>query len=194
MLEQEAIKAGVTAEEYKQFIAYVGGFYGNMSNYHSFGAFKFVPENSPTSFKKILFSNPLYNDPDAFYKEAVDSLWPQLEEEIFNIDKPYTQLNFPEDGGVTGYFGRNVTKVDLETAKSICDAEGLDVLNTRVFKKEEGHLVISIGSINKEKTKKDCKHTDDKTTYDLIFGEFSGYLEEANVYMKEALKYAANDN
>lgn len=87
-----------------------------MSNYHSFGDMKFIPELSSEKFLAVLKSNPLYNDSEAFYKQVVDDLWPQLEKEIFNIEKPYTQLNFPEDGGVTGYFGRNVTKADLDVA------------------------------------------------------------------------------
>jgi hypothetical protein len=32
-LESAALKAGVTKDEWSQFIAYVAGFYGNMSNY-----------------------------------------------------------------------------------------------------------------------------------------------------------------
>ena len=91
----------------------MAGFYGNLSNYHSFGHNKFIPEISAETFKTILLSNPLYNDEDAFYKEVVDELYPQVETEIFNIDKPYTQLNFPEEGGVTGYFSRNMNKADL---------------------------------------------------------------------------------
>ena len=49
----------MTIQEWKNFIAYVGGFYGNMSNYHSFGAMKFVPDlPSFETFKTILYSNP----------------------------------------------------------------------------------------------------------------------------------------
>lgn len=47
----------------------------------------------------------------------MDELYPQLEAEIFNYDKPYTQINFPNEGGVTGYFGRNFTTEDLKLVK-----------------------------------------------------------------------------
>jgi hypothetical protein len=57
-------------------LAYVGGFYGNMSNYHSFGHMKFIPDLSPENFKKILVSNPLYGNQDAFYREVIDELYP----------------------------------------------------------------------------------------------------------------------
>jgi hypothetical protein len=63
-------------EQYKNFIAYVGGFYGNMSNYNSFGDMKFIPDVTKENFKKILHSNPLYNDQEAFYKSVIDELHP----------------------------------------------------------------------------------------------------------------------
>ena len=53
-----AEKSGVTADEWKNFLAYVGGFYGNLSNYHSFGDLKFVPQLEADKFKDILYSHP----------------------------------------------------------------------------------------------------------------------------------------
>lgn len=71
-LESAAGEAGVTSDEWKRFIAYVGGFYSNMSNYHSFGDIKFIPEVSPEKFTTILRSNPLYQDPTDYYKAYLD--------------------------------------------------------------------------------------------------------------------------
>jgi hypothetical protein len=56
------VNSGVSNEDWEKFVAYVGGFYGNMSNYHSFGDMKFIPDLTPETFKKILTSNPLYGD------------------------------------------------------------------------------------------------------------------------------------
>ena len=120
--------------EWKHFLAYVGGFYGNMSNYHNFGHLKFIPQMSQEVFEKILYSNPLYNDSTVIYKEVLDELYPQIKEEIFNIDKPYTQINFPYEGGITGYFSRNMTKEDLALTKEFLDSQKIDLLNTRQFK------------------------------------------------------------
>merc|ERR1712176_1018726 len=71
MLEEAAYKAGVTEEEYKYFMAYCGGFYANMSNYHSFGALKFTPECSSEAFYQILKSNPLFNEPTDMYRDVL---------------------------------------------------------------------------------------------------------------------------
>jgi dipeptidyl-peptidase-3 len=75
-LEEAAAKNGVTQQEFKQFMAYAGGFYANMSNYHSFGALKFTPECSPETFLNVLVSNPLFNEPGDIYREVVEELWP----------------------------------------------------------------------------------------------------------------------
>ena len=75
-MEDSIVNSGVSKNDWEKFVAYVGGFYGNMSNYHSFGDMKFIPELTPESFKKILTSNPLYGDQDAFYREVIDELYP----------------------------------------------------------------------------------------------------------------------
>mgnify|MGYP000610082190 CR=1 FL=1 len=61
-----------------------------MSNYHNFGDMKFVPDLNSQQFLQILQTNPLYFDEDAFYKEVIDELYPEVETEIFAVDKPYT--------------------------------------------------------------------------------------------------------
>jgi dipeptidyl-peptidase-3 len=58
------------------------------------------------------------------------------------------ELNFPEEGGVTGYFSRNMTKSDLALVKEFLDSKKIDVLNTRAFKKGEKYI-ITVGSISK---------------------------------------------
>jgi hypothetical protein len=63
-----------------------------MSNYYNFGAMKFVPDLSMASFKKIIYSNPLYGDQDSFYREVVDEIYPQIEVEIFAYESPFRQL------------------------------------------------------------------------------------------------------
>jgi hypothetical protein len=57
-LQESALNAGVTEEEWKEFIAYVAGFYGNFGNYHNFGHMKFAPKLSKEKFHTILMSNP----------------------------------------------------------------------------------------------------------------------------------------
>ena len=123
----------------------------------------------------------------------IEDLYPQVEVEIFNCEKPYTTLNFPEEGGVTGYFSRNMTKQDLAVVKQFLAAEKIDVLNTRVFKEEaSGKFVLTVGSIDKSRSRKNIDFNGHK--FDVNYGEFAVYLEECNYYLEKALNYVENDN
>ncbi len=168
----------------------MAGFYGNMSNYHSFGDLKFIPELSQESFRKILFSNPLYNDTDSYYKEYLDRLYPLVEREIFTIEKPFTQLNYPHEGGVTAYFSPNMGIEDLDLVREFLKDQKIDPLNTRAFKKPDGTFEITIGSIEQEvREVADFKGH----KFRVLRGEFGPYLEELNYYLERAKAYAAND-
>jgi len=91
----------------------VSGFYCNLSNYHAFGDVKFIPQIGHEKLLSILQSNPLYKDTHSDFKDLLDSVWPQIEKELYTTEKPYTTLGFPEKGGVTSYFSRNMTDADL---------------------------------------------------------------------------------
>lgn len=67
----------------------------------------------------------------------------------------------------------------------------VNVLNTRAFKKTDGTYVITVGSIETSKTKLGVEHQGHK--FDIVYGEFAPYVKECNNYMKEVLKYSANE-
>ena len=160
-----------------------------MSNYHNFGDLKFIPDLTADTFTSILKSNPLYADNDIFYKEAIDQLLPEVLAVIFKIDKPYTQLNFPEEGGITAYFSRNMTKTDLALVDKFAASQNIDILNTRAFKKD-GKYILTVGS-----TKVETRAIEfEGSSFEIKYGEFGPYLEETVMYLKEALKYVANEN
>ena len=189
VLQDSAAAAGVTEDEWKKFIAYVAGFYSNMSNFHSFGDMKFVPEISAEKFRAILESNPLLQDNTSFYREYYERIFPLVEREIFALEKPFSQLGFPEKGGVTSYFSPNMVQADLDLVKEFLAAEKINPLNTRVFKKADGSFDLTVGSIEtgtREVTFKD-------SLFRVIKGEFGPYLQEMNEYLSRAREYAAND-
>ena len=111
-----ALKNGVSEDQFHEFQAYAGSFYNNMGNYASFGGMKFIPEIDSEHFLKVLKSHPDYTGSTRkakVYKQLVDETFPEIEREIYAIQKPYKQLGFPHEGGVTAYFGRNMNKTDL---------------------------------------------------------------------------------
>lgn len=132
----------MSSDDWKKFIAYVAGFYSNLSNYHSFGHIKFVPELSEETFKKILDSNK-----EELNQEYLAKIYPCIEKEIFALEKPYSTLNFPDEGGVTAYFSSDMTKEDLAFVTEFMKSITLDPLNTRAFKKADGSFEITVGCV-----------------------------------------------
>ena len=146
---------GLTQAEWKKFIAYAGGFYGNLSNYHSFGHMKFIPEISPEKFWAILHSHPKASQADSLIAQALGKFQGHVDREVFAYDAPYTQINFPHEGGITAYFSRDMTAEDLDLTKEFllspeAVAKGLDILNTRTFKKGENQYLLTVGSISED--------------------------------------------
>ena len=152
-LEAAARAKGISSEEWNNFLAYVGGFYGNLSNYHSFGDMKFVPEVSQEAFKAILTTNPSYAQAESVFRKTFALLYPQIEKEIFAYEAPYTQINYPSEGGVTAYFSRNMSKDDLSLVSDFLRDQKIDILNTRAFKTAENRFLITVGSISSEGSK-----------------------------------------
>ena len=89
------------------------------------------------TFHLILTRNPLYTqntEKGKVYKHLVDEIYPLVEKEVFDINKPYSQFGYPSEGGVTGYFSRNIDQKDLAEIKEFMDKEKINILNTRAFK------------------------------------------------------------
>jgi len=83
-----------------------------------------------------------------------------------------------------------MTKEDLKLVKEFLDDQKIDVLNTRAFKKDSSNFIVSVGSIDNSKSKKDIQFKG--KTFSVEYGEFAEYLKEVNKYLQEALPYAAN--
>ena len=195
-LEKEIVdNKTVKSEDIRAFKAYAAAFYQYMGDYHSFGSKKFMPEMNSTTFHNILIRHPLYNkktQKGKQYKQIIDEIYPQVERELFSVDKPYTQLGYPEEHGNTAYFGQNMNKNDLILVKDFLDAQNVSVLNTRAFKPKDHHFIITVGSVDQAASKKNVQFKN--ATFDLQYGEFGNYLKEVNKNLAEAKKYAANEH
>lgn len=81
-----------------------------------------------------------------------------------------------------------ITKEFLRSPEAV--AKGLDILNTRTFKKQANQYLLTVGSINVDGN---CvMHYKDKI-FTVEFGEFSAYLKEMNGFLEKALPYVANE-
>ena len=111
----------------------------------------------------------------ALYRKAFNEIYPQIKNEIFAYEKPYTSIGFPEEGGVTGYFSRNINKEDLKVIKEFSEEQKIDILNTRAFKEGE-KFIVTVASIETKNSKKNIDFKGKK--FDIEYGEFSEYLKE----------------
>lgn len=68
-------------------------------------------------------------------------------------------------------------------------SEKVDILNTRAFKKDNGEIVITVGSIEQSTRKVEFGGH----TFEIKFGEFASYLKDINYYLERALPYCANE-
>ena len=175
---------------WQRFMAYSAGFYGNMSNYHSFGAMKFIPQMEEATFEIVLRSYRFeQKETDECHRQKLDDHYESIKKEIFCVEKPYTQLGFPHEGGVTAYFGKNMNAEDLALCSKFMKQNNIDVLNTRQWKDANGEYYITIGSIEQDETTGEM----DGKKFTVKRGEFRKHLEEMNEYLTEALKYVANE-
>jgi dipeptidyl-peptidase-3 len=124
----------------------------------------------------------------SIYSLLLERLYPEIETEIFSSEKPYATLTFPHEGGITGYFSRNMTSDDLKLVRDFLKSEGIDALNTRVFKREN-MFEVTVGSVQ-IKTE---AYLFNEIKFEVRFGEFAPYLAEMNLNLKRAIEYAANE-
>jgi len=156
---------------------------------------KFIPEISREKFWDILLSHPKANQEGSLVHFVLNNYRSHVDHEIFAYEQPYTQINFPHEGGITAYFSRNMTAEDhtliqafLLSAESV--AAGLDILNTRAFKKGDNQYLLTVGSISTEGNR---SMEFQGKTFEIKYGEFASYLKDMNKYLQMALPYVAND-
>ena len=85
-----------------------------------------------------------------------------------------------------------MNKEDLDLVSEFLKHTKINVLNTRVFKTDDTHYLITVGSVMTEGSKKDVEFKG--KLFDVEYGEFSEYLDDTCYYLQRALPYAANEN
>jgi len=146
---------------------------------------------APEKFEAILATHPSAADPASLFAVVYASVWDQVKTEVFALNLPYSQLNFPHEGGVTAFFSRNMTPEDLKLVSQFLKHAKLEAWNTRAFKTGEGAYTVTVGSISEDLSREE-KFQD--CTFNLKYGEFAPYLKECVHYLEKAVKYAADEN
>ncbi|CBZ23453.1 metallo-peptidase, Clan M-, Family M49 [Leishmania mexicana MHOM/GT/2001/U1103] len=173
-----SVDAGVDPDEVKQFLEYVAMVYSNMGNYISFGDTKFVPSIPKESFAKIVAS--------AEGSPAVDA---QLLDAIYSLDDDKLTLDFPPKG-LTRYYSPNVTREDAAVANDFLASKKMDGVNTRVFKEEDGTLVIRVAAAT-EKTVPAEKFNGRAIA--MYYGDYKEEMARVVAELRKAQPYAENE-
>ena len=177
---------GFTDDDWTHLTAYLAGFLQNCGNYLSFGDNKFVPELPAEKFWQFIKESEAYK----LEPQKVEDLWKSIEKEIYAFEKPYGQLGFRDDECLSSYYSPTMSKADCDFVHEFLVSADLWPLNTRVVKLEENSyqvLVCSYVSGGKAYTYKD-------KNISIIYGDFSSLMYKVMYYLREAQKYAANDN
>ena len=145
-----------------------------MGNYESFGNTKIVPTIEEKEFTQLVELHPSYGDQASVYRKIVDDILPLIQREIFNGKSPFTTIGFPEEGGVSAYYSRNMKKEDRTLIEAFSEKENFSLLNTRIFKMGEGKFVITQASSEKGESK-----TVNYEGAEIVIetGEFAHYLK-----------------
>lgn len=182
----ETLKSGLNEEEWKKLTAYIAGFLQNCGNYFSFGDNKFIPEISNEKFWAFVKSTEVYK----LEPQKIEDLWKSVEKELYAHTKPFGQLGYKDDECLSSYYSSNITKADIDFIQKFLISIGSHSLNTRVIKLEDGSYqvlvcsYVSTGKVYEYEGKK----------INLIYGDFSSFMYKVIYHLKEAQKYAANDN
>ena len=99
-----------------------------MSNYESFGNTKIMSGLDEKEFTQLVEMHPSYDNKESLYRKIADDILPLIQREILNGESPFTTIGFPEEGGVSAYYSRNMKKADRTLIETYAEKD----LNTRV--------------------------------------------------------------
>ncbi|KAG9013863.1 hypothetical protein FRB93_000244 [Tulasnella sp. JGI-2019a] len=183
-------KAGLNAEEWKDFTEYSAQVLSNLVNYKSFGFSKFIPRVRKDKFALVVEQSE--------NKAAATELWGQLSDHIYSLEPEASLLvGKPSAGHLSNYYlGETIQDDEVEMIQKESERLGLAVENTRVRKNTDGSFDLLIASASHEapkSTKESTVASDSKVKVKVKYGDFSEPLRKSATALEEAKKYAAND-
>ncbi|KAI0054058.1 aflatoxin-detoxifizyme [Auriscalpium vulgare] len=182
-------KSGVTDEEWEDALQFTSQSLSNLANYKTFGFTKFLPRISEDKFTAVISSSP--NAANAL------PLWNEIKGHVYEHD-PESSLFIGKRrlGQVSNYYlGEPVTDEEVAAVQATAEKIGVDVLNTRVYKKGPDDFVLLVASAEKNPSSThDIQVESNAAKLTVQYGDFSDALKRVNAALSEAKKYAANDH
>ncbi|KAK7198855.1 metallo-peptidase, Clan M-, Family M49 [Novymonas esmeraldas] len=169
---------GATEEEVDQFLEYFAMVYTNAGNYISFGDTKFIPSIPKEKFASLVSSSA-----------GQPTLDPALLDAIYDLREDKRTLGFPSKG-VSAYYGPTITHEDIVAANDFLAAKKMSGINTRVFKQEDGTLVVRVAAVTERSVPAE-QHNG--RAFVLHYGDYSKEMERVVRELHLARQYAENE-
>ncbi|KAJ3192995.1 hypothetical protein HK101_005613 [Irineochytrium annulatum] len=167
-------------EDWTHFLEYAVQVLYNGGNYKSFGDTKFVPRVPQDKFEAVVKA--------AGVPEALTT-FNNLKSVIYAMEpKASLLLGYVDEGHVSGYYGSNVTRADIDLTQAFLESKGIHALNTRLFKAADGTLEVRFASA----ITKTEEHTHEGKKIRFVHGDFQHAMKLAAEAMRSAVQYAAN--
>lgn len=170
------------------FINYFGYFLGNIGNYTSFGAKKFVPATTRDEFRKCVHLLATLHEKSAEIIPAYDA----IEEFIFSTEPKKVQHIGIDDEGVSAYYTSDMTSKDIALVQRCLEAHHIRSENTRVAKLGDNRYCVRVASAHVSPTPV-SEFESEGAQISICDGGFSAYLTKVIQHLREARKWAANE-
>ncbi len=160
-------------------INYAALCFSNAGNYLSFGDSKFIPRITPQEFRQVIQS---------YFPDYV-SMYDTLEKQIYAIDPSERYLGYYPEGS-TKYFSPNMTKEDCKLVDDFIKEYKLEGWNTMAQKVGDTYYILYPASEKDAQVKYNYKGKE----FIMNFGNFKQELTQVVMYLRDAIKYVANEN
>lgn len=194
-----AKKTQVSDEHLRHFLEYAAQFLGNCGNYKGFGDSKFIPRLPASALEALASTTP--ETQVAFQKanSTGGGIYETSEESLM-------LLGYPQGGHMTTYYpdSPSITKDEITAVGDLMEKKGLALENTRLRKTASGdfELLIASGVSNPPVRDRDLCETKvfelegslHGKTLRLVFGDHQEEMAKIAHSIKQAERYAANEN
>ncbi|KIK08637.1 hypothetical protein K443DRAFT_672163 [Laccaria amethystina LaAM-08-1] len=181
--------AALSLTEWEDLLQYTSQVFSNLVNFKTFGFTKIVPRVSSEKFEAVVSHSA--NSAKAL------PLWKTLKAHIYAIT-PESSLFIgkPNIGHISNYYlGEPIDDDEVESVQAAAERLGVDVLNTRVVKHGSGDYTLLIASANSQPPAvHEIEHQGKAAQLKVQYGDFSEELTAVVKSLREAKKYAANEN
>ncbi|GAA5915580.1 hypothetical protein JCM6882_006378 [Rhodosporidiobolus microsporus] len=190
-LSKQKEKSGVSKEDWEAVLSYAAQVLSNLANFKSFGATKFIPRVSESSFEAVVKA--------AERSSAALPLWEELKSEVYSLS-PEASLSIgkPSGGHVSAYYPSTPAPSDeqVNEVQSLADQAGVSTLNTRLSRVSDKELVLHIASVSDLPPSFPKKLVSEKLGFEvrLEAGDYKDALSKVNAALREARKHARDEN